>query len=202
MAAAKMYRWAVSLALVCGFQVALSAAFELAEGLDIETSRLMREESPLFGSPLSVTTQRQVWLAQRTGYQTAVSGMQPWRAVGSAVLILSAGLVFVFAMRLRMASESPVQEAKRLGLASLGAAFVRATDGAMNLVIDRTIAREVGQALIREKVELADHLADILLAGNTAKSIVWSFMIITVFMGLSSYFQNPQLHEALARESS
>ena len=60
MAVAKTYRWAVSFALVLDFQVSLSAAFELSEGLDLDGSGLVHDERPLFGSPLSATTQRQI----------------------------------------------------------------------------------------------------------------------------------------------
>ncbi len=194
------YRWAVTVAVIVGFQVALSAAFDVEEALHIESPSVLAEESPMFGTGLSPQAQRQVWLAKRSGYQTAVSGMMPWRMLSSAMLAVGSALVFLLAMRLRLAAEGRDRAASWLGYAALGAAVLRSIDGAQNLVIARTVAIETGRALIASDLQDAQAAAMVLTATSSAASVAWSLVMVAVFMTLSSYFRAETLRAALGRD--
>ncbi len=194
------YRWAVTLAVIVGFQVALSAGFDIDEALHVDSPSLMGEETALVGTGLTPQAQRQVWLAKRSGYQTAVTGMLPWRLVSSGLLAAGAGLVFIFAMRLRLAAEGRARAAELLGFAAIGAAFLRSIDGAQNLVIARTVATETGRVLIAEGIQDAQLAASALSTASTVISIAWSLLMVAIFMSLAGYFRSESLRAALGKE--
>lgn len=196
----RSFRWAVSVAVIIGFQVALSAAFDVQEALHIENALTGSEEAPLLGTALSPAVQKQIWMTKRVAYQTAVTNLLPWRVISSALLTLAAGLVFFFGMRLRVSVEDRARAAELLGAAAIGTAVLRSIDGAQSLVIARTVATETGRVLIREGIQDAQLAASAVSAASTATSVIWSLVMVAVFMGLSSYFRSEGLRAALARD--
>jgi hypothetical protein len=187
-------------AVIIGFQVALSAAFDVQEALHIENALTGSEEAPLLGTALSPAVQKQIWMTKRVAYQTAVTNLLPWRVISSALLTLAAGLVFFFGMRLRVSVEDRARAAELLGAAAIGTAVLRSIDGAQSLVIARTVATETGRVLIREGIQDAQLAASAVSAASTATSVIWSLVMVAVFMGLSSYFRSEGLRAALARD--
>lgn len=193
------YRWAVIIAVVIGFQVALSAAFDVHEAIHID-SPSVGEERQLGVAGISPEVQHQVWLTQRASYQAAVSSMLPWRMISSALLALGSALVFFFGMRLRLSVEDRARSAELLGFAAVGAALMRSIDGAQSLVIVRTMATETARVML---VEASTEVKNGVQAGMTITSImsvVWSLTMVAVFVSLSSYFRSERLRDALARE--
>ena len=196
----RSYRWAVTIAVVIGFQVALSAVFDVQEAMHIDSPSSLGEETQMVGTGLSPEVQHQVWLTRRASYQAAVSSMLPWRLISSALLALGSGLVFFFAMRLRLSVEDRVRGAEWLGFAAIGAALFRSIDGAQNLVIVRTVATETGRVMLAEastEVKIAVNAATTV---SSISSVVWSLMMVAVFVSLSSYFRSERLRDALTRE--
>jgi hypothetical protein len=193
------YRWAVIIAVVIGFQVALSAAFDVNMAMHID-SPSVGEEQDLALAGISPEVQHQVWLTQRASYQAAVSSMLPWRLISSALLALGSALVFFFGMRLRLSVEDRARSAELLGFAAVGAALMRSIDGAQSLVIVRTMATETARVML---VEASTEVKIGVQAGMTITSImsvVWSLTMVAVFVSLSSYFRSERLRDALARE--
>lgn len=193
----RSYRWAVLIAVIFGFQVAFSAAFDFEQALDIEGPG--REESSFINPNWGPLVQHQVWLAVRSGYQTAVSGMLPWRYLSSGALALAAAAVFVLAMRLRMLTEERERGAELVGWAALVAAVLRTVDAAQSLVIARTVSGEAGKALIKGGIANAELEAQALSLMASAGSVVSSLLVVAVFMGLASYFRSDSLRAALGR---
>ena len=194
----RSYRWALVTAVVLGFQVALSAAFDVQGALSLdEPPPMVGKEAELPGLGLSPLAQRQVWLASVSGYKSALQAMLPWRLGTSLLLSISAGLVFFLAMRLRVSLEDRVAVAVNLGRASLAAAIFRSIDGAESLVMARTIADETGKAFVREGLANAD--IALMTAGVSFASGAWTLMMVAGFVTLGHYFRSETLRDALGR---
>lgn len=192
------YRWALVAAVVVGFQVALSAAFDVQAALSLdEPPAMVGKEAELPGLGLSPLAQRQVWLASVSGYKSALQAMLPWRIASSLLLALSAGVVFFMGMRLRVSQEGRPLTALHLGRASLAAAVLRSIDGAENLVVARTIADETGKAFVREGLAAAD--ISMMTTGVSLASGAWTLVVVAGFVTLGNYFRSETLRAALAR---
>jgi hypothetical protein len=190
------FRWAVTIATLIGFQIALSAAFELKAAIDVDTPA--GSEGQLSGTGWSPEQQREVFLAQRSGFQSAIHAMLPWRIGTEALLALGAGAVFFLALRLRAATEGRGETAELVGRAALAAAILRTIDGAQNLVIARTIAEHTSAAMAKGDAE-SRTVATFAVSGITVLSVAWSLVVVGLFMGVSTYFRSKQLREVLDR---
>ena len=196
----RSYRWVLVVALVMGFQVSFSAGFDFLEALNHdEPPQMVGSESAWPGLGLSPVAQRRVWLARVGGAKSALEGMLPWRLATSSTLAVFAGLVFLMAMRLRIAPEGRAQIAEHLGRAALGAAVLRSIDGAENLAMARTIAAEMGKVLVSEAVPDAGLTASMITTAVSVASGAWTLMIVAVFVTLGNYFRSETLRDALAR---
>ncbi|MFZ5440863.1 MAG: hypothetical protein ACOZQL_12710 [Myxococcota bacterium] len=191
----RSFRWAILIAVILGFQVALSAAFDVEEAFHIDNPSAFREARSLPGTGLSPRGEQELWLAQRSAYQSALSGMLPWRPLASVALALAAGAVFVLAMRVRV---SPRREAAiTLGRAALVTAVLRTIDGAFTLVVARAVTEAATTVLVEQKVPEVEWSAPLLTRAAMASSVVVSFIVVAVFMGLGSYFRSQKLHAQL-----
>lgn len=194
----RSYRWALVAAVVFGFQVAFSSAFDVQTALSLDEPPAMEgKEAGFPGLGLSPLAQRQVWLASVSGEKSALQAMLPWRLATSALLALSAGLVFFLAMRLRVSPEVRATIALHLSRASLAAAVLRSIDGAENLVVARTIADETGKVFVREGLSAAD--VSMMTAGFSLASGMWTLMMVAGFVTLGNYFRSETLRTALGR---
>lgn len=190
------FRWAVTIATLIGFQIALSAAFELKAALDVDSPA--GSEGQLSGTGWTAEQQREVFLAQRSGFQSAVHSMLPWRIGTEALLALGAGAVFFLALRLRVATEERGEAAELVGRAALAAAIVRTIDGAQNLVIARSIAEHTSAAMAKGDAE-SRAVATFAVSGISVLSVAWSLVVVGLFMGLSTYFRSKRLRDVLDR---
>lgn len=194
------YRWALVAAVVVGFQVALSAAFDVQAALNHDDPPAMTgSEAALPGLGLSPLAQRQVMLAAVSGYQSALAGMLPWRTGSSVLLALAAGLVFFMGMRLRVSPEDRPRAAQLLGKAALAAAALRTIDGAENLVLVRTTFDEMGKAFVREGLADAEAMTSVLTFAGSLASGAWTLVMVGLFVTLGNYFRSDVLRAALGR---
>lgn len=189
------YRWAVTIAVIVGFQIALSAAFDVQAALQIDSPS--SGEATLAGTGWSPELQRAVFLAQRSGYQSAVTSMMPWRVVAEVLLALSAGAVFFLALRLRVVGEERARAAEAVGLAAMIAAVTRTIDAAQAVVIARTVAEHTAEVMQKSGLEDAVLAAGVLVNAWTIASIGWSFTVVALFMGLSTYFRSERVRTLL-----
>lgn len=190
------FRWAVTIATIIGFQIALSAGFELKAALDVDTPA--GSEAQLAGTGWTAEQQREVFLAQRSGFQSAIHAMLPWRIGTEALMALGGGAVFFLALRLRVTTEERGDAAVLVGRAALAAALIRTIDGAQNLVIARTIAEHTSAALAKGDAE-SRAVATFAVSGISVMSVIWSLFVVSLFMGLSTYFRSKRLREVLER---
>lgn len=196
----RSYRWALVAAVVLGFQVSLAAGFDVNAALNHGDPPPMGQSEAAFpGLNLSPLAQRRLVLAANSGLQSAIASMVPFRTISSLLLSMAAGLVFIFAMRLRVSQAQRAKTARRLGFAALGAAVLRSIDGAENLVIMRTMLSEMGKALVQEGVPEAEALAAGITFLFSATSAAWTLVVVAAFMTLGSYFRSEDLRGALAR---
>lgn len=192
------YRWALVVAVVMGFQVALSAAFDVQAALNHDVPPPL-SDAAYPGLGLSPLAQRNLMLAASSGYQSALSAMLPWRPITSALLAAAAGLVFIMAMRLRISPEGRASTALWLGRASLAAAVLRSIDGAENLVIVRTMMDQVSKAVVLEGVPEAAAAGAV---GSVLGSVMtggWTLAVVAAFVTLGNYFRSKTLRSTLER---
>ena len=192
------YRWALVAAVVIGFQVALSAAFDVQAALNHDVPPPL-SDSAYPGLGLSPLAQRNLMLAASSGYQSALSAMMPWRAITSALLAAAAGLVFIMAMRMRVSPEGRAGAAFWLGRAALASAVMRSIDGAENLVIVRTMMDQVSKAIVVEGVAEAAAAGAV---GSVLGSVMtggWTLVMVAAFVTLGNYFRSESLRTALER---
>lgn len=191
------YRWALTLAIVLGFQVALAAMFDVQTALHHDEPPTMDGAESLFPqSDLSPQAQRAIWLASVSGYQSALAAMRMWRIAASLLLALCSGLVFFQGLRLRMAPEHHSTLAFHLGSAALVAAVFRSIDGGLNLVLAEATARAVGQAVIHEGMPDADSIGPLLQAAFSAASGGWTLVMVALFVALGKYFRSPAFQQS------
>jgi hypothetical protein len=196
----RSYRWVLVIALVMGFQVSFSAGFDFLEAVNHDDPpEMVGSESAAPGLGLSAVAQRRVWLARASGARSALEAMLPWRLATSSALAIFAGLVFLMAMRLRIVPEGRVRAAEHLGRAALGAAVLRSIDGAENLAMARTIATEMGKALVSEAIADAELTASMITAAVSLASGAWTLVMVASFVTLGNYFRSETLREALGR---
>lgn len=194
------YRWALSVAVVVGFQVAMVAAFDAHAAFTYdEPAPLNDSQAALPGWGISPLVQRQLALASATGYRAALAGLMPWRVITSLALAAAAGLVFFMGMRLRVSPEDRPAAAENLGRAALGAAILRSIDGAENLVIVRTTLEEVSKAMVREGVPDAHSASVVGTFLASAASGAWTLVMVATFVMLGNYFRSETLRTALGR---
>jgi hypothetical protein len=192
------YRWGLLVTVILGFQVALAAAFDLQSALHAdEPVSVSAAEAPVPGLKLSPLAQREAMLATASGFQSAVRGMGGWRIATSLLLSIAAGLVFFIGMRLRVSQDGRPSMARELGRAAVATAVLRTIDGAENLVVVRASSAELTRVLVREGFPAAEleAMTSILSAG----SALWTLVIVSLFLGLSSYFRSDGLRSALER---
>jgi hypothetical protein len=194
------YRWALAAALVLGFQVSVAAGFDVSAAINhAEPPRIDDGEAAFRGLELSPLAQRQLVLAANSGVQSAVESMLPWRTISSLLLSVAAGLVLIFAIRLRVSQERRAETAQLLGLSALGTAVLRSVDGAQNLVIMRSMMDEMIKVLVQERVPEAEVLAASGTFMVSAMSVGWTVVMVAAFMTLGNYFRSEDLRGALAR---
>lgn len=193
------YRWALVIALVLGFQLALSAAIDLEQATHIENPSLYKEENALAATGLSGEAQRELWLAQRSAYQTAVNGLLPWRYGTSGALALAAAVLFALGLRLAFFAEDRTEAARTLGRAAIVTAVLRSIDGAQDLVITRAVVEATGRALVSVAAKEAEAASQLLSIAGWAGSVGKSVVVVAVLMGLAGYFRSQKLHTALSR---
>ncbi|MFT3708510.1 MAG: hypothetical protein QM817_12730 [Archangium sp.] len=211
MALPNSLRWANTIAVIVGLQLTIASVVDFRIALNIDNLEQFGDESQFQSLQPSLAAQREILLAQRSGLQTAITGMRPWRLAVEALLAASGVIVFVMALRLRIASEGRPEIAHWLGRAAIGAAVFRAIDGAQGLVIARTVTASVVPVLakspppaVQQSAEQA-HLPieDALAAVTGAASVVnvlLSLLVVAIFMGLATYFRSERLRDALVKE--
>ncbi len=192
------YRWALVTAVVLGFQVALSAGFDVQAALNHDVPPPL-SDSPYPGLGLSALAQRNLMLAASSGYQSALEAMMPWRAITSGLLAVAAGLVFIMAMRLRISPEGRAGTALLLGRAALAAALLRSIDGAENLVIVRTMMDQVGKAVVLEGVPEAEAAGAVGAVLGSVMTGGWTLAMVAAFVTLGNYFRSETLRSTLER---
>ena len=192
------YRWALVAAVVLGFQVALSAGFDVQAAINHDVPPPI-SDSAYPGLGLSPLAQSRLMRAASSGYQSALAAMVPWRPITSTLLAVASGLVFIMAMRLRLSPEGRGEAALLLGRASLAAAVLRSIDGAENLVIVRTMMDMVGKAVVLEGVPEAQAASEV---GSVLGSLMtggWTLLMVAAFVTLGNYFRSETLRSALER---
>jgi hypothetical protein len=203
-------KWANTIAVVVGLQLTIASVMDFRIALNIDHLDQHGDESQFQALQPSLAAQRELLLAQRSGLQSAITGMRPWRLAVEGLLAAAGVAVFVMALRLRIATEGRPDIARGLGRAAIGAALFRAIDGAQGLVIARTITDAVVPVLsktpppaVQESAQQANLPIDAALstitgAANVANVLV-SVIVVSIFMGLATYFRSERLQDALAR---
>lgn len=192
------YRWALVAAVVLGFQVALSAGFDVQAAINHDVPPPI-SDSAYPGLGLSPLAQSRLMRAASSGYQSALAAMVPWRPITSTLLAVASGLVFIMAMRLRLSPEGRGEAALLLGRASLAAAVLRSIDGAENLVIVRTMMDMVGKAVVLEGVPEAQAASEVGSVLGSLMSGGWTLLMVAAFVTLGNYFRSETLRSALER---
>lgn len=192
------YRWALVAAVVLGFQVALSAGFDVQAAINHDVPPPI-SDSAYPGLGLSPLAQSRLMRAASSGYQSALAAMVPWRPITSTLLAVASGLVFIMAMRLRLSPEGRGEAALLLGRASLAAAVLRSVDGAENLVIVRTMMDMVGKAVVLEGVPEAQAASEVGSVLGSLMSGGWTLLMVAAFVTLGNYFRSETLRSALER---
>ena len=189
-------RWGLTLAAIVGFQVGLAAVFDAQEALRVDETAI-GQESQFAKTGYSPELQRAIALAGRSGYQSAITAMLPWRVGTEALLALAGGAVFFFSLRLRVASEERARIAENLGRAAFGAAVLRTIEGAQSLVIARRVSQGVAEAFRNAGTPDGPINAAAAESGMPVASVLWSIVVIALFMGLGHYFRSERVQNAL-----
>lgn len=203
------FTWANTIAVVISLQVAIVSVLDFRLALNIEDAHQFGDESQFAALQPSLAGQREILNAQRSGLQSAITSIRPWRLATEALLAASAAAVFIMALRMRVATAGRAEIAVLLGRAAIAAAVVRAIDGAQNLVIARTVASAVGEVLAKsppammqasDQAELPLDTTVTAMAGIA--SVAGSLLVVSVFMGLATYFRSERLRAALLKVES
>lgn len=200
LSAPRTFHWALVACVVLGLQVALSAAFDVDTALRNDGPASIAEDASVPGSGLSPAAQRTVVLAGASGIKGAINGMGSWRVATSLLLGLSAGTVFLLAMRLRVSAEKRAAVALALGRAAMVTALLRSVDGAQSLVIARAATEEMGKALLQEGMVNAVENGSLMTNMISVASVAWTFVMVATFVGLGNYFRSENLLAALSRD--
>lgn len=197
-------RWANTFAVVIGMQIAVASIIDFRVALNIDDPELFSGDETHFSAlQPSAAGQREILLAQRSGMQSAITSIRPWRLATEALLAVSGIAVFVLGLRIRTATEGRAELAVMLGRAAIAAAALRTIDGAQNLVITRSVANFGKDVFSKSPPTLPDgvtleHLT-LIMQVPAVGSVGLSFFVVSVFMGLATYFGSERLRDALQK---
>ncbi|MBL8916548.1 MAG: hypothetical protein JNM17_37960 [Archangium sp.] len=184
-----------------GLQIAIASLLDFRLALSVDDLESFSDESRFASVHPSPAVQREILLAQRGGMQSAIASIRNWRLGVEALLGAGALAVFVIALRMRLATEGRAELATLLGRVALATAVVRVIDGAQDLVIKRTWASAVGEVLAKHPPTSPDepNLGVFMEPLAGAQSIGASLMVVSILMGLATYFRSENLRDLLIK---